>query len=302
VNLEPCNHTGHTPPCTRAILNAKIARVVIGVSDPNPDVAGGGADTLRANSVSVTEGVLETQCRELNAAFIHFITHKTPYVVMKIAATLDGKIATKTGSSQWITGERSLKKVHQLRGELDAVMVGIGTVLKDNPTLTCRLSRPPHQPLRIVADTHLRIPEASNLLKTLDAAPLLIVTSPDVDAKKRARLESKGVEILSVPLYNNKVDLRHFMAILAKRPVTSILMEGGARLNGAALEAGIVRKVMIFYAAKILGGQESLAMIGGSAPESLSEAIPVTSGKIWWMGNDFLFEGELAEPGDIARR
>jgi len=295
VNLEPCNHTGHTPPCTRAILKAGIRRVVIGMRDPNP-LAAGGVETLRAGGVEVTEGVLEGQCRRLNAAFIHFVTHKTPYVVMKIAATLDGKIATKTGSSHWITGEKSRRLVHQLRGELDAVMVGIGTVLKDDPELTCRLRRPPHQPLRIVIDTHLRIPETSRLIATLDTAPLLVVTGPEVDGGKRTRMISRGVEILSVPLYNNGVDLRQLMAILAKRPVASVLMEGGARLNASALEAGIVRKVMIFYAPKILGGQESLSMIGNPSPESLSDAVPVKGGRARKIGEDFLFEGVLDAP------
>ncbi len=297
VNLEPCNHTGHTPPCTRAILEAGIRRVVIGMRDPNPRVAGGGADTLRASGVDVTEGVLESQSRALNAAFIHFVTRETPYVVMKIASTLDGKIATKTGNSQWITGEKSLRWVHRLRGDLDAVMVGIGTVLKDNPTLTCRLPNPPHQPLRVVVDTRLKIPEDANLVTTVHIAPLLIATGPEVDAAKKHRLQSRGVEILSVPLYNKKVDLRRFMAILAERSVTSVLLEGGARLNASALSAGIVRKVMIFYAAKILGGQESLSMIGGPAPEFLDAAIPVEGWKIRRIGQDFLFEGDVADTG-----
>jgi len=295
VNLEPCNHTGHTPPCTRAILKAGIRRVVIGMRDPNP-VAAGGVETLRAGGVEVTVGVLEERCRQLNAAFIHFVTHKTPFVVMKIAATLDGKTATKTGNSRWITGERARRLVHRLRGTLDAVMVGIGTVLEDDPELTCRLRRPPHQPLRIVIDTRLRIPESSRLIETLDTAPLLVVTGPEVDEEKRARMISRGVEILSLPLYNNGVDLKRLMAILAKRPVASVLMEGGARLNASALRAGIVRKVMIFYAPKILGGQEGLSMIGDPSPESLREAIPVQEGRIRRIGEDFLFEGELDVP------
>lgn len=293
VNLEPCNHTGHTPPCTRAILKAGIHRVVIGMRDPNP-VAAGGVETLRAGGVEVTEGVLEDACRRLNAPFIHFVTRKTPYVVMKIAATLDGKIATKTGNSRWITGEASRREVHRLRGDLDAVMVGIGTILKDDPALTCRLSRPPRQPLRIVIDTRLRLPEACRLTATLDTAPLLVVTGPGVDAGKKKRLESRGVEILPVPLYNEGVDLRKLMAILAKRPVASVLLEGGARLNASALRAGIVQKVMIFYAPKLLGGQESLSMIGNPSPDFLDAAIPVKGWRVRRMGQDFLFEGELA--------
>ncbi len=295
VNLEPCNHTGHTPPCTRAILKAGIHRVVIGMRDPNPDVQGGGVETLRANGVDVEEGILEERCRRLNEAFIHFVTHKVPFVVMKIAATLDGKIATRTGSSRWITGEKSLKYVHYLRGAMDAVMVGIGTVLKDNPLLTCRSPRPPHQPLRIVVDTTLRIPENAKLVTSTGTAPLLIATGPEVDKEKRDRLKSQGVEILPVRLYNKKVDLRHLITILGERKITSILMEGGSKLNTSALRQGIAQKVMVFYAPKVLGGQESRSMFFEPSPASLDEAIPVTPWEIRKVGKDFLFQGYLQE-------
>lgn len=295
VNLEPCNHTGHTPPCTHAILKAGIRRVVIGMRDPNPDVVGGGVEVLRENGVVVEEGILKERCRYLNESFIHFVTRKKPFVVMKVAATLDGKIATWIGDSQWITGKKSLRYVHRLRGSVDAVMVGIGTVLKDDPLLTCRLAKPPHQPLRIVVDTGLRISEKTKLISSIETAGLLVATGPRVDEKKRKRLESMGVEILSVPLYNKMVDLRKLMAILAKRRVTSILLEGGSRVNADALESGIVRKVMIFYAPKILGGQKSLSMVAGPSPESLGQALAVRSWRIRRLGEDFLFQGYLED-------
>jgi len=293
VNLEPCNHKGHTPPCTRAILMAGIRRVVIGMRDPNPYVEGGGAETLRRNGVTVDEGVLEEKCRRLNETFIHFITRREPFVVMKIASTLDGKTATRTGCSQWITGRKSLRYVHRLRAEMDAVMVGIGTVLKDDPLLTCRLPHPPHQPLRIIVDTNLRIPEDSKLVTSIASAPLLVATGPEVDERKRKRLESLGVEILPVSIYNKKVDLRQLMAILSKRPITSVLLEGGSRLNASALASGVVQKVMIFYAPKILGGQRSKSMIGEPSPKSLDKAVPMASWKVRKVGEDFLFEGYL---------
>ena len=293
VTLEPCNHTGHTPPCTQAILRAGIRRVVIGLRDPNPDVPGGGAEFLRSKGVEVTEGILSEACQAQNEVFIHFITRKVPFVVMKIAATLDGKIATRTGNSQWITGEKSLRMVHCLRGELDAVMVGIGTVLSDDPLLTCRSSRPPHQPLRIVVDTSLRIPETSQLVSSVEVAPVLIATGPNIDTAKRKRLEGRGVEILTLPLYNEQVDLQALMQKLGERKITSVLLEGGSRLNASALAQGIVRKVMFFYAPKILRGQESLSMFAFPSPESLGEAISVHHWKVRRVGNDFLFEGYL---------
>ncbi len=293
VNLEPCNHTGHTPPCTQAILKAGIRRVVIGMRDPNPDVPGGGADLLRAKGLMVTEDVLESQCRRLNEIFVHFITRKTPFVIMKIAATLDGKTATRTGQSQWITGERSLRQVHRLRGAVDAIMVGIGTVLHDNPMLTCRAPHPPRQPIRIVVDTTLKLPEDAALVTSVGTAPLLVATGPAVDQGKRKRLESRGVEILSLPLYNKKVDLKVLMRQLGERKVTSILLEGGSRLNASVLAEGIARKVMIFFAPKILGGQASRSMFHEPSPDTLSEAVPVTSWEVRRVGEDFLFQGYL---------
>ena len=293
VTLEPCNHTGHTPPCTRAILRAGIRKVIIGMRDPNPDVLGGGVETLREKGIEVEVGVLEERCRRLNEAFIHFVTHKTPYVVMKIAATLDGKTATRTGHSQWITGEAARRYVHRLRGAMDAVMVGIGTVVRDDPLLTCRIPRPPHQPLRIVVDTSLRIPENAKLLSTIDDAPLLIVTGPHVDEAKRERLFSRGVEVLPLSLYNGKVDLRQLMVILGERRIISILGEGGSRVNASLLERGIARKILIFYAPKILRGQESRSMVAWPSPETLDAALPVSSWEIRRIGQDFLFQGTL---------
>jgi len=291
VTLEPCNHTGHTPPCTRAILKAHIARVVVGMRDPNPEVAGGGVETLREKGVKVDVGILEERCRRMNESFIHFVMRKTPFVVMKIAATLDGKTATRTGQSQWITGKDALRYVHRLRGTMDAVMVGIGTVLKDDPLLTCRSSRPPRQPLRIVVDTSLALPEEGKLVTSVDTAPLWVVTGPGIDPLKKERLLSRGVEILSLPLYNGKVDLKRMMVILGQKGITSILSEGGSRLNASLLKEGIARKILIFYAPKILGGQESLSMFTGPSPETLRDAVPVVSWEIRRVGHDFLFQG-----------
>ncbi len=293
VNLEPCNHVGHTPPCTQAIIKAGIRRVVIGMRDPNPDVIGGGVETLRTNGIIVKEGVLEDRCRKLNEVFIYFVQHKVPFVVMKIAATLDGKIATRTRHSQWVTSENSLRYVHRLRGALDAVMVGIGTVLKDNPLLTCRIPNPPHQPMRIVVDTHLRMPENTNLVTSIDQAPLLIVTGPVVDESKKKRLESRGIEIISLPLYNNYVDLKALMTILGEKGITSVLIEGGSRLNASVLKERIAQKVMFFYAPKILCGQESLSMFYEPSPDVLDEAVQVLSWKLRKVGPDFLFQGYL---------
>jgi diaminohydroxyphosphoribosylaminopyrimidine deaminase/5-amino-6-(5-phosphoribosylamino)uracil reductase len=261
------------------------------MKDPNPSVAGGGGQTLRENGILVSEGILEERCRKLNEEFIHFVTCRTPFVTLKSAATLDGKIATRTGDSQWITGETSRRRVHRLRGEMDAVMVGIGTALKDDPLLTCRLPGAWRQPLRIVMDTHLRLPLTSNLAQSCKEAPLLIVIGPGVPAEKREAMAALGIEILELPLYNKRVDLNKLMISLGKRLITSVLLEGGSKLNASALAAGIVQKVLFFYAAKILGGQDSLPMIGGPSPGTLAAAIPLKSCTVRRSGEDFLVEG-----------
>lgn len=291
VTLEPCNHFGHTPPCTQAIIKAGIRRVVFGMKDPNPSVAGGGEQTLRENGVLVTEGILEEKCQKLNESFIHFVSNQTPFVTLKTAATLDGKIATHTGDSRWITGEKSRRRVHRLRGEMDAVMVGIGTALKDDPLLTCRLPGAWRQPLRIVIDTHLKLPLSSNLVRSCQEAPLLIVIGPGVPAGRCEVMASRGIEILALPLYNGRVDLKKLMVNLGERLITSILLEGGSELNASALAAGIVQKVLFFYAAKILGGQGSLSMIGGPSPGALAAAIPLRACSVRRSGEDFLMEG-----------
>jgi len=291
VTLEPCNHFGHTPPCTQAIIKAGIRRVVFGMKDPNPSVAGGGSQALRENGILVIENILEEKCQKLNESFIHFVSHKTPFVTLKTAATLDGKIATHTGDSRWITGEKSRRRVHRLRGEMDAVMVGVGTALKDDPLLTCRLPGAWRQPLRIVIDTHLKLPLSSNLVRSCQEAPLLIVIGPEVPAGRREVMASRGIEILESPLYNDRVDLKKLMINLGERLITSILLEGGSELNASALAAGIVQKVLFFYAAKILGGQGSLSMIGGPSPGALAAAIPLRSCSVRRSGEDFLMEG-----------
>jgi len=291
VTLEPCNHFGHTPPCTQAIIKAGIRRVVFGMKDPNPSVAGGGSQALRENGILVIENILEEKCQKLNESFIHFVSHQTPFVTLKTAATLDGKIATHTGDSRWITGEKSRRRVHRLRGEMDAVMVGVGTALKDDPLLTCRLPGAWRQPLRIVIDTHLKLPLSSNLVRSCQEAPLLIVIGPEVPAGRREVMASRGIEILESPLYNDRVDLKKLMINLGERLITSILLEGGSELNASALAAGIVQKVLFFYAAKILGGQGSLSMIGGPSPGALAAAIPLRSCSVRRSGEDFLMEG-----------
>jgi len=295
VTLEPCNHFGHTPPCTQAIIKAGIQRVVFGMRDPNPLVAGGGGQALRENGILVTEGILEERCRKLNEDFIHFVTCRTPFVTLKMAATLDGKIATHSGDSHWITGEKSRRRVHRLRGEMDAVMIGIGTALKDDPLLTCRLPGAWRQPLRIVMDTHLKLPLASNLVRSCKETPLLIVTGPGVPAGKRKAMAALGIEILELPLYNKKVDLKKLMVSLGERLITSILLEGGSELGASALTAGIVQKVLFLYAAKILGGRDSIPMIGGPSPDVLAAAIPLSSCSVRRLGEDFLIEGYVGK-------
>ena len=246
VTLEPCCHYGKTPPCTEAILEQKIARVVIGSRDPNPLVAGKGAAILRAAGVRVEEDFMREECDALNPVFFHYITKKTPYVVMKYAMTADGKIAARTGDSKWITGESARKKVQELRHQYMGIMAGIGTVLADDPMLNVRIPGL-KSPVRIICDSGLRIPMDSQIVKTAKEYRTIVAYAGEHSGEgckeaeeKEEQLHAAGVETVSVPDADGRVDLRKLMEYLGKQGIDSVLLEGGAALNGSALQAGIV--------------------------------------------------------------
>ncbi len=294
VTLEPCNHHGRTPPCTEAVLKAGIARVVIGMADPNPKVTGGGAERLRQAGLAVTMGVLEKECRALNQPFIKWVTRGRPYVTLKCAATLDGRMATRTGDSRWVTGEKSRGLVHQLRATLDAVLVGIGTALADDPLLTARLkSKPCRQPLRIVLDTQCRLPLASQLVQTAPQVPVLVACGENAPKVAQERLTDHGVQVVPLPTTSTGVDLGAFLDELGKRSITSVLVEGGARLHGTFLDQGLADDFCFFFAPKILGNGSSVPMFQGKSRLFMREAVPLYDCHMQRVDTDFLIRGRF---------
>lgn len=275
VTLEPCCHYGKTPPCTEAILEQKIAKVVIGSRDPNPLVAGKGAKLLREKGVEVVEDFMREECDALNAIFFHYISTKRPYVAMKYAMTMDGKIATRTGASKWITGEKAREHVHMLRSRYNSIMAGIGTVLADDPMLNARTENA-HQPLRIVLDTNLRIPLNCNLVKTAKEYETMVVCGDEILAKEALRskkelLSEAGVNVLPMPVKEGHIDMAALMAYLGDAKVDSILVEGGGEIHEAALKAGIVNTAYVYMAPKVFGGRDAKSPVEGDGVELPSQ-------------------------------
>ncbi|MCR1950037.1 bifunctional diaminohydroxyphosphoribosylaminopyrimidine deaminase/5-amino-6-(5-phosphoribosylamino)uracil reductase RibD [Clostridium sp. DSM 100503] len=292
VTLEPCYHYGKTPPCVDKLISSKISRVVIGSLDPNPLVSGKSIDKLKQVGIEVNVGVLEEECFRLNEVFMKYIKTKKPYVVLKSAISLDGKIATKTGESKWITGEISRLKVHELRNELSAIMIGINTVLQDDPSLTCNINNG-RNPIRIIVDSNLRIPLDSKILKNSHNYKTIIATTKDADLKKKKLIEELGAEVLIIKSLNNKVDLNDLMIKLGELKIDGILLEGGGELNFSALKAEIVDKVMIFIAPKIIGGRNSKTSIEGEGINLLSESYKIYNLKTENLGEDILLTGYI---------
>lgn len=291
VTLEPCCHHGKNPPCTDAVIEAGISKVFVGSNDPNPLVAGQGIAKLREARIEVVTEFCKEECDAINSIFFHYITTKTPYCILKTAMTADGKTATRTGLSKWITNEASRRNVHETRKQVAAIMVGIGTVLADDPMLNCRLENPSH-PIRIVCDTNLRIPTDCQLVRTAGEIPTYVAVC-HVDAQKRALLEAAGVHILEMPLSENHVDLRALMAKLGEMGIDSVLLEGGATLHEAALKSGIVQHVQIYIAPKIFGGEAAKSAVGGLGVASPDEAYCLTCPKIRRFGDDVLLEYDV---------
>lgn len=260
VTLEPCCHHGKTPPCTEAIIENKIARVVIGSRDPNPLVAGKGAEILRKAGIQVEEDFMRQECDSLNPVFFHYITTGLPYVIMKFAMTADGKIATKTGASKWISGEESREEVHRLRHACMGIMAGIGTVMADDPLLNCRIENG-RDPVRIICDSSLRISMDSQIVKTAGKIETIIACA-GADKEKAALLEKAGIEVLDIPAEGARPDLKKLMKILGERGIDSVLIEGGGTLNEDALRCGIVNEVRAFIAPKLFGGRAKSPVMG----------------------------------------
>lgn len=291
VTLEPCCHTGRQPPCVDAILASGIRRVVIGSGDPNPMVAGNGIAILRAHGIDVTEGILRAECDRLNQVFFHYITTKRPYAVMKFAMSLDGKIAASTGASQWITGEDARRHVHQLRSRYRSILVGVGTVLADNPMLNCRLPGG-NDPIRIICDTHLRTPLTARVVTTAREIPTILATCCP-DPARHCSYEALGCRVLCLKEKDGHVNLVHLMEQLGREEIDSVLIEGGGTLHWAALKCGIVQKVMAYIAPMLLGGQSAKTPVEGEGFPSPADAVTLKNSIVTQIGRDFLIESEV---------
>jgi len=310
INLEPHAHQGRTPPCTDALVAAGIHRVVACMPDPNPKVSGRGFDKLRAAGVHVEVGRLEEQARRLNEAFARYTRHHLPLVTLKSAMTLDGKIAPATAdrsrknpaefSGHWITGEAARAHVHELRHEHDAILVGIGTILADNPLLTDRSGRPRRRPLlRVVLDSRLRLPLDSRIAQgTKDGARDVLVFCSTVEAKKKSQLEERGVRVEQLPASgpDARPGLPAVLRRLGELEITSLMIEGGATVNGTALASGAVDKVFLYYAPTILGGAGSIPLATGVDLSAKAQALRLKSLHLHRFGEDFAIEGYLRDP------
>ena len=303
VTLEPCCHYGKTPPCTEAIIEEKIAKVVVGSDDPNPLVSGKGFQMLREKGIEVIPHFLKEECEAINHVFFHYIRTGTPYVAMKYAMTMDGKIACYTGDSKWVTGEKSRAHVQTLRNHYKGIMAGIGTVLADDPMLNCRIEGG-RDPIRIIADSHLRIPMDSQLVRTAGQQPLIVACLPDADEEKAAQLQEKGVEVLRIPGVTTAditeeqkevISLPVLMKELGARKIDGILLEGGGQLNESALQAGIVDRIYCYIAPKIFGGAQAKTPVEGQGLTRAADAWQFNRIGMQEFGQDILLEYEKAQ-------
>ena len=297
VTLEPCSHTGKQPPCADALIEAGMARVVIGSADPNPLVAGAGVRRLRDAGICVDEGILSVECDRLNAPFFRFIRTGRPLVIAKFAETLDGKAATRTGASRWITGEAARARVHADRARHAAIMVGVGTVLADDPSLTARPVEAAsllgvHQPLRVVVDTHLRTPLDAQLVRTAAEAPTCIVTT-ETDGEAFRALEASGCRMFTVPERDGRVDLDAAFCALGEAGISSVIVEGGPQLLGAVFDAKLADCVQAYVAPKIFGGAGAPGPVGGTGVAVPADALTLTDVRITPLGDDLLIEGRF---------
>jgi diaminohydroxyphosphoribosylaminopyrimidine deaminase/5-amino-6-(5-phosphoribosylamino)uracil reductase len=297
VTLEPCNHTGRTPPCTSKILDAGISRVVVAMPDPNSNVIGGGLELLKKHGLEVLCGVCEDRARKLNEAFITYVTTGRPFVIAKCAATLDGRIATHSGDSKWVTGAGARRYVHRLRHAVDAIMVGINTVRRDDPSLTTRLEdRQGKDPVRVILDSQLSIAPHAKVLQQDSAADTLLIAANTVEQSKKAVFEKDGVRVIEAALRHNLIDMAALMVQLGAMEISSLLIEGGSQVLGSAFRAGIVDKVQFFYAPKILGGDDGIPICSGPGAELMGHSIQLKDIAVQRFGDDVLIEGYVEKP------
>lgn len=298
VNLEPCCHIGRTPPCTNAIIQSGVSRVFAGMKDPNEQVQGKGIRILRAAGIKVSVDIMKNDCESLNEAFVKVMKTGVPFVTVKTAMSLDGKIATRAGDSQWISGVKSREFVHELRNQNDAILVGTNTILKDNPQLTCRLKKKRgRHPARIVLDRKNRIPLTARVFANSKTQRVVYVSGTKLSSKREKGLLAKNIEVLKVKTLKSGFNLKQLMKLLAKKDLNSILIEGGSEINSSAFEAGIVDRVFAFISPILVGGQQAPSLIGGKGVIKITKAMRLKNMKVIPIGEDFMVEAEpcLAE-------
>lgn len=303
VTLEPCSHYGKTPPCADLIIQSGISKVFIATMDPNPCVAGTGIEKLREAGIQVEVGLCESEAIEINQPFFYFIKTKMPFVTLKAAMSLDGKIAAKTGDSKWITSEQSRQDVQKLRHEHDAILIGVNTLIKDNPFLTARLPRGGKNPIRVVLDTCLKTPVHSNIVQD-PAAKTIIFTGKSINQQKADELKKHQVEIISLPSDNVAID--EVLKKLGERNIMSILVEGGADVHASFIEAKVFQQVILYIAPKIIGGRNAIPFVGGEGIHLMENAQNLIFQKIERIGSDMKIvakphKGMEGEADDVHR-
>ena len=299
VNLEPCSHYGKTPPCATRLVKEGVGRVVVAMCDPNPKVAGKGIEILRESGIEVEVGLLEKEARELNEIFIKYITEKMPFVYLKYAMTLDGKIASITGDARWISNEKSRQEVHKLRNRVGAIMVGLGTIIADDPSLNTRIAEcKGKDPIRIIVDSHCTIPVNSKVLHLESDAKTIVAVTRQADHLKIEAVEATGAEVFVIEEKDGRVDLTSLLRVLGNRGIDSILIEGGGELIYSALEAELVDKVQVYIAPKIIGGAKAPTPVAGKGITLMSEAIELKDIKRKIIDEDIMIEGYIRKRGE----
>jgi len=301
VTLEPCSHFGRTPPCVNKIIESGIREVVVAALDPNPLNNGRGIKMLKANRIKVTSCVLEKEAKKVNEVFFKFITKRMPFVTIKLAQSLDGKIATVSGESKWISNEASRKFAQRLRAGVDAVLVGVETIIKDDPLLTCRLKSCKRQPFRIVVDSRLKTPPAAKIFSE-DAHRVILATTRRAPADKIKTFKGKGIKVLLIKALKKKVCLKSLLKRLAKLDITHILVEGGGEVTASCLQEGIADKAFFFVSPKIIGGRLAKTGVEGEGVKKLKDAIKLKNVKVSRFGEDILVEGYINGKSQIANR
>ena len=301
LNLEPCCHTEkRTPPCVPLIIEAGISRVVVAMRDPNPQVAGRSIKQLKRAGITVDLGCLKQEASKLNEMYIHCVKTGMPFVILKAAMTMDGKVATANGESRWITGVKAREHVHKLRRQVDVIAVGVNTVLKDDPQLTARLrsrktqSKILRQPVRLIFDSSLRIPSTAKVLRNIGTNPTAIATTSRARHGKIEQLRAMDVEVLVLPQKRNQVSLRCCLQELGKMGIMSLMLEGGSELNAEFLREGLINQVYLYMSPSLLGGQNARGLIGGLSPKHLVDKFEIVNVRVKSLGDDFLVTGDLS--------